>query len=87
VIRKRWNQKGSVHAKRRMGELRQRKLELLKTDLIREWECVTGSADRRGWWDAAQAAGLRPGCGTEASIQFLRGAIAAARSGKVPAHA
>jgi hypothetical protein len=71
---KRWNQKGSVHAKRRMSELRDRKLQLEKSDLIYAWSQVTGR-DGREWWTAAQAAGLKPGCGAKACIEFLRTAI------------
>lgn len=75
---KRWNQAGTVHAKVRMQELRDRKRNLLKFSLISEMERVT-RCERGGWWKAAQAAGLRPGCGVEASIAFLRSAIAGAK--------
>jgi hypothetical protein len=62
---KRWNQKGTVHAKRRMSELRDRKRQLLKFELIAKWQCRTGQRD---WWTAS---GLQMGCGTEASIAWL----------------
>lgn len=63
---KRWNQKGTVHAQRRMGELRARKRQLLKFELIAKWQCLTGQRD---WWTAS---GLQYGCGIEKSIEWLR---------------
>jgi len=75
---KRWNQKGSVAAKERMGQLRLRKLRLDMSALIDEWARITGRPARE-WWIAAQAAGLTAGQGvehTKACIEFLRGEIA-----------
>lgn len=66
---KRWNQKGTVHAKTRMAELRARKRQLLKFELAAKWECRTG---RRDWF---KASGLPMGCGTEASIAWLQSAL------------
>lgn len=66
---KRWNQKGTVHAKRRMSELRDRKRQLLKFELIAKWQCLTGQRD---WWTAS---GLQMGCGTEASITWLQSTL------------
>lgn len=63
---KRWNQKGSVHAHRRMEELRARKRQLLKFELIAKWQCLTGQRD---WWTAS---GLPMGCGIERSIEWLQ---------------
>lgn len=66
---KRWNQKGTVHAHRRMAELRARKRQLHKQSLIAKWQCLTGERD---WWTAS---GLQMGCGTEASIAWLEAAL------------
>lgn len=73
-----WNSKGSPAAKRRMAELRDRAQFLVKADLIDEWARITGR-QRREWWDAARAAGLRAGCGNTACVRFLRDAIAIAK--------
>lgn len=54
---KRWNQKGSRHAKVRMAELRERKLRLKLSGAIRDWAERTGN-DERNWWTLAQAFGL-----------------------------
>ena len=54
---KRWNQKGSVHAKRRMSELREDQLNHRKSLAIDAWARATGK-DAKTWWDEAQAAGI-----------------------------
>ena len=54
---KRWNQKGTVHAKRRMSELRDRQLQIRKQIAITRWSQRTGK-DAKTWWDEAQAAGI-----------------------------
>lgn len=76
---KRWNQKGSVHAKRRMAELRDRKRQITKSILILEWARATGR-DPKEWWVCAQLSGVKAGCGVEASIAFLRSGIDAIRA-------
>lgn len=68
---KRWNQKGTVHAKRRMAELRDRKRDVFKQSLIAKWQLLTG---RRDWWTES---GLPYGCGREASIAWLTAEIEA----------
>lgn len=74
---KRWNQPGTVHAKRRMAELRHAKKRHLVSDLITVWQIATGRP-RAEWWAAAQAAGLKSGCGHDATIAFLKADIAKA---------
>ena len=69
---KRWNQKGSVYAHRRMAELRYRKGEILKSEAITEWSNRTGR-DGREWWTAAQNAGLTSQSTLAEKIAFLKG--------------
>lgn len=76
---KRWNQAGSVHAKLRMDELRGRKAQIRKAELIDDWSAATGRP-RKEWWDAARDAGLVAGCGAKACIDFLMGSIALAKA-------
>lgn len=61
---KRWNQNGTSHAKRRMGELRSTKLQHEKSELIARWYERHPNADRFAWWRAAQADGLTHNDGT-----------------------
>ena len=70
MIRKRWNVKGSVHAKRRMSELRDRQLQLRKSAAITQWALRTGK-DAKTWWDEAQAAGITRQHSTLERIQWL----------------
>jgi hypothetical protein len=70
MIRKRWNQKGSVHAKRRMSELRDRQLHYRKSAAITQWGMATGR-DPKEWWDAAQAAGITRAHSQLERIQWL----------------
>ena len=68
---KRWNQKGSVHAHRRMAELRDRKLQVEKGIAIDDWAARTGRAAGE-WWQAAQEAGLTRESSIQDRIAFLR---------------
>lgn len=68
---KRWNQKGSVHAKRRMAELREKNEQIEKSIAITEWANATGRPARE-WWDAAQAAGLTRETTQRERINWLR---------------
>jgi hypothetical protein len=70
---KRWNEKGSVHAKQRMSELRDRKMRLDKSDAIVEWSVRTGR-NANEWWKAAQESGLTNNSNVKDRIAFLRGA-------------
>lgn len=71
--------KGTRGAKAHMGALRERQRFLLKQVLIAEWGQVTGRVSSE-WWAAS---GLQMGCGQEASIAWLRNAIAQARRAAV----
>jgi len=70
VIMKRWNQKGTVHAKRRMSELRDRQLQLRKSAAITNWGIRTGK-DPKTWWDEAQRAGITREHSTLERIHWL----------------
>lgn len=68
-----------------MAELRRRKTFVRKQHLIDEWyrvKSVDRSTDRypHAWWIAAQAAGLKAGCGDEAVIAFLQAEIGETRA-------
>jgi hypothetical protein len=58
-------------AKRRMAQLRRRKLYLEKHEAILEWSARTGRASSE-WWKAAQAAGLTHDSTVQERIAFLR---------------
>jgi hypothetical protein len=75
---KRWNKPGSRAAHERMAQLRQRKLKYQQAALASDWSLATGREPRE-WWTEARAAGLAPGCGTQACIDFLIQAIAQAK--------
>ena len=70
MIRKRWNQAGTVHAKRRMSELRDCKLRHRKSAAITAWAQRTGK-DSKTWWIEAQAAGITSQHTTLERIQWL----------------
>ena len=70
---KRWNQKGTVHAKVRMSELRDRKLQYRKSAAITQWAIRTGK-DAKTWWDEAQAAGITRQHSILERIHWLEGA-------------
>ena len=71
---RRWNVKGSSAAKERMARLRDDKLQKQKSLLIWQWNQRFGKSGT-DWWKAAQAAGLHPGCGAKACIDFLTGQL------------
>jgi hypothetical protein len=70
---KRWNQRGSVHAKRRMSELRDRQLDIRKSIAIDAWATATGK-DANAWWTEAQAAGITHQHSQLERIQWLESA-------------
>ena len=53
----RWNTKGTVHAKRRMQELRDRKARLATTEAAKAWAARHGVPFDTNWLKAAKAAG------------------------------
>lgn len=71
---KRWNRKGSVHAKRRMEELRGVALDARKSEAIAQWAQATGN-DPKTWWQAAQAAGITSRHSQLERVQWLEGAV------------
>jgi len=80
---KRWNQKGTFHAKQRMEELRLRKTQLRERDeknaLAIEWAKATGN-DFTKYWEFAKAAGVQYGCGHAAICGWLRSATKAVQA-------
>lgn len=82
VPMKRWNRKGSSAAIIRMSELRARKLDHQKAELMYRWAAATGRKREQAgeWWTLAQTDGLRPGCPLQARIDWLKSAIAKAEA-------
>lgn len=79
---KRWNIVGSVHAKQRMQELRDRKASLAATEAAKEWTAAVGVPFDSGWLKAAVAAGYPHGTGltSEQKRAWFKHAAAEARA-------
>ena len=80
---RRWNNKGSIHAKQRMAELRLTKLNRCRSELIDQWAAATGRT-ARDWYAAARehltpaSTPMDPAERTSECIAWLKSAIEAA---------